>query len=261
MTLRIEQDFEYIGDDYWSWRAWIVGDEAQLRRVESVRWLLHPSFSPSVVVRTDRSSGFRLETSGWGTFLLRAEVRFENGETAPLRHDLELEYPEASVPTPVSARDARSGGASLSSRPTKRGPSRGGGSHVPREIKTVFLSYGSADRQRATICRSALEGLGIAVTDASGIAPGAPIELAIADQISNADATIAVVSGDIPSTFVAREINASLNAGKPTLVLTDAEPGPLMGVNEGVMVQRFDATNAGGITATLNFLKTQPPQR
>jgi hypothetical protein len=37
---------------------------------------------------------FRLETSGWGTFRLRAEVIMKNGRKQDLRHELELHYPD-----------------------------------------------------------------------------------------------------------------------------------------------------------------------
>ena len=34
MTLRIAQDFAYVGNDYWNWRAWIETSCRMYRRLE-----------------------------------------------------------------------------------------------------------------------------------------------------------------------------------------------------------------------------------
>jgi hypothetical protein len=41
----------------------------------------------------DRLSKFRLETAGWGVFLIRATVKHKDGRETPLQHYLTLEYP------------------------------------------------------------------------------------------------------------------------------------------------------------------------
>jgi len=43
VKLAIAQDFEYIGNDYWRWRAWIEGKPSDLDAIEKVTWFLHPT--------------------------------------------------------------------------------------------------------------------------------------------------------------------------------------------------------------------------
>lgn len=92
--LLIKQDQHYRGKDWWNWSVWLEGREADLKEVQEVKWHLHPTFNPSVVCRRDRSDGFRLESSGWGTFTLMAEITMSDGSTHLIRHELELYYPE-----------------------------------------------------------------------------------------------------------------------------------------------------------------------
>lgn len=258
MTFRIAQDYEYRGNNYWNWRAWIEGDRSPLSQIASVRWLLHPSFSPSVVMRDDPATRFLLETSGWGTFVLRAELHLAAGGTLTLRHNLQLEYPDEAPESSSRKQPAPARGAAPRSAPEKMPgpPPRFEPNAVappkPATTKKVYLSYGSADRRRAKALREALEKLGISVLDDSQIAPGAPFELALLDMLSSADATVAYVSSSIPSAFVAQEINASHSAGKPTLVVTDQELGPIAGVSDEIVVKQFDLNE---IATTLHDLK------
>ena len=68
MSYRIAQDFEYVGNDYWRWSAWIEGSDAELDKVKEVVWILHPSFSQPRVVSKQPSDKFRLKTGGLGYF-------------------------------------------------------------------------------------------------------------------------------------------------------------------------------------------------
>lgn len=98
--LRIAQDQDSQGHDWWTWSVRIEGSAAELEPVEKVVWRLHPTFNPSEVESRNRAEGFRLDTSGWGTFRLSAVLHRRGGTTKTLQHDLELFYPEhASAPT------------------------------------------------------------------------------------------------------------------------------------------------------------------
>jgi transcription initiation factor IIF auxiliary subunit len=48
MTLVIRQTASYAGSDAggerWNWSVWIDGPDAELDQVESVEWVLHPTF-------------------------------------------------------------------------------------------------------------------------------------------------------------------------------------------------------------------------
>lgn len=213
MTLRIAQDFQYVGNDYWKWRAWIEGDE--LDQVEQVVWILHPSFAkPRITVKT-RDNGFRIDASGWGTFLLRADLALKGGGTRALRHSLVLEYPDDSV-------------AALRSSAVS-----------PSRTASVFLSYSSIDARAAARLRDGLQKAGVQVMDQSGLAPGEPWQDALVNMISRADAVVSLVSDDEPGPMVSAEMGHALAADKPTLALLSEGSGTPR-LPEGVQVRSFN---------------------
>lgn len=240
MTLKIAQDQSYVGQDFWHWSAWIEGPADELATVERVDWLLHPSFSPAVVPSTERSTGFRLERSGWGSFVLRARVHRVSGSDLTLRRMLELWYPDGDEAQPKSA------------------PLRSASEPPPSKPRRVYLSYGAEDRRRALALRRSLESIGLEVVDESLIQPGEPWDIALRKLQAGADATVAFVSSDTPSTIVAREIDSSARAGKPTLVIASDEFGDLLGIDPGVPVAHVSAEDPSGIAAAIDALGIDP---
>ena len=93
--MRIKQTEKYEGQDWWKWSVWIDGQD--LNNVEQVTWKLHPSFPQPERVISDPGSKFRLDTAGWGTFLVRADVKLKDGTNRELEHELELHYPDGTV--------------------------------------------------------------------------------------------------------------------------------------------------------------------
>jgi hypothetical protein len=63
------------------------------------------------------------------------------------------------------------------------------------------------------------------------------------------------VSSDTPSPFVAREVNASMQAGKPTLVIASDEFESIIGVDSVVPVTRINTEDPTGISVALKMLK------
>ena len=100
MALTIEQDFNYKGDDYWRWSIWLGGPDEEVAAVDHVVYTLHPTFPNPVRTVTDRSSRFRLDTAGWGTFLIYAKVVGRDKQEQHLQHQLELSYPD-DAPAPA----------------------------------------------------------------------------------------------------------------------------------------------------------------
>lgn len=95
MSLRVEQGFEYQGNDYWTWWLWIEGPDAELDAIDHVVYKLHNTFPDPVRKVKDRTSKFRLETCGWGVFIVRIRVVGKDGTPlATLQHQLVLEYPD-----------------------------------------------------------------------------------------------------------------------------------------------------------------------
>ncbi|WP_428663051.1 pYEATS domain-containing protein [Runella sp.] len=95
-SIKIAQDYEYMGEESWKWWIWIEGSGKILDRISHVTYYLHSSFPNPVRTITDRKSKFELKTSGWGVFRIRATVTFKNGEVQQLTHYLKLGYPDGS---------------------------------------------------------------------------------------------------------------------------------------------------------------------
>lgn len=92
--MQIRQFEEYAGRDWWKWAVWLDGSSNELNEVEYVEWRLHPTFPDPVRRATDRGTGFRLETGGWGVFPIHAAVHLKDGTTLKLKHHLQLHYPD-----------------------------------------------------------------------------------------------------------------------------------------------------------------------
>ncbi len=219
MSYRIAQDFSYVGRDYWHWWAWIEAEPDALARVRRVDWILHPTFKVQRITSTDRAQAFRLETSGWGTFLLRADVVLENGELVHLRHNLRLEYPEK------QEKGAQLLGTSADGTAVAAGP-RGAGAPSRSEKKdtsarplTVYLSYGAQDARLAGKVKGYLEKSGVHWLDSTSVKTGAPVNETIERLISSADAVVGIVGDDDVSPWVISELKTGIASGKRSFTL------------------------------------------
>ena len=100
MALSIQQGQKYLGHDRWEWSLWLQGTTEELDSVDHVLYILDPTFHNPVRLVSDRTTNFRLETSGWGTFTIHAKAVHRDGRETPLNHDLVLQYPDG---TPTAA--------------------------------------------------------------------------------------------------------------------------------------------------------------
>jgi transcription initiation factor IIF auxiliary subunit len=100
MALSIQQDTKYLGNGRWQWSVWVEGEPEELNRIDHVVYILDPTFHNPVRQIDDRSTKFRLDTSGWGTFTIYAKAVLQDGSEEPLQHDLLLVYPDG---TPTAA--------------------------------------------------------------------------------------------------------------------------------------------------------------
>jgi transcription initiation factor IIF auxiliary subunit len=93
MSLKLRNDWNYVGDDRWDWEVYLVGDKPkELAAVDYVKYILHPTFPNPIREIHDRSRGFRLKTNGWGSFEIKAFVYLKNGKKLDLKHNLTLYY-------------------------------------------------------------------------------------------------------------------------------------------------------------------------
>lgn len=97
--MKIAQDQQYKGEDWWEWSVWIDAEPEDLKAIDKVVWRLHPTFPEPEREVSNRSENFRLKTAGWGTFEIKADVIMNGGKRLKLRHDLELHYPDG-MPAP-----------------------------------------------------------------------------------------------------------------------------------------------------------------
>ncbi len=93
MALSLQQNQEYKGSGRWRWAVWLDGGDEELNSVEHVTYILHPTFNNPVRRISDRSTNFRLETSGWGNFTMHAKIDYHDGHEDTLDHDVILLYP------------------------------------------------------------------------------------------------------------------------------------------------------------------------
>ena len=216
MSYRIGQDFSYSGNDYWRWWAWIDGEDPELDNIAEVTWILHPSFSQSQRKTNDRATKFRLETSGWGTFLLRAELALKDGEKRSLKRNLRLEYP----------------GDSSAQAPEKRAA-------APSSRPTVYLSYSTEDSKVAANLRSSLGQLGFEVRDQSSLSAGEPFSESLQLMLARADTFLALIGGEQASPWVNSEIRAAMASSKPAIILVSQET-PVAGLPSDIQQVQVD---------------------
>ena len=79
--------------NYFRWKVFVDEDKNTLDKIDSVEYLLHPTFPIPDQVGSDRDSKFALETSGWGEFDILITVNFKDGCTERLKYRLDLRKP------------------------------------------------------------------------------------------------------------------------------------------------------------------------
>lgn len=75
---------------YYDWKVFVDEDAQVLESIDHVTYFLHPTFPNPVRTINDPSTGFALETSGWGEFEIRARVQYKDGSTESTSYKLDL---------------------------------------------------------------------------------------------------------------------------------------------------------------------------
>lgn len=223
MEYRIAQSQKYLGNDYWSWSSWIEASPDALQEIDRVVWILHPTFRPSRIERRSRETQFRLDTAGWGTFRLRADLHKPSGELVSISHMLELAYPNEAEAASSSEALSRQGSEAAATPPTPY----------------VFLSYSSEDAAQANAVREAMQRLGVRIREAKEITPGLPFEAAVRKMIRESSGVMGVLGSDYASPYVIAEMKLAEAEEKPAIALLPE------GVEAPLVLSTFQATRFG----------------
>jgi len=211
MSLAIDQSAQPAGKGRWDWSVWVDGPDAELDQVDSVEWILQPTFTPSAVLVTDRESKFKLDNSGWGEFEISALVRVKSGSQQHLKHRLRLagteDAPEA----------------------------------APDENASVFISAGISDGMWEDAVRQALTSHGVNVYTASDLPPSVPVEAAISSILDQASVIVGIFSAR-PAPWAEHEVKQALQKDVPVIPLTvgpDAKVPPALRGRQAVHLQKL----------------------
>ena len=181
LRLRLKSEASRIKEDWWSWKVWVDGTDDALDQVESVKYLLHPTFPNPIRVVKDRQSKFELSDRGWGEFAITAQVTTKTGETISLEHWIEFKQPGTSV-------------------------------EVERK-PCVFLSFSATDRQMGQILKDSLESQGIEVLSPEDVPMEDSWLSALAQGIPRAQVVAFLVSGELRG-FAEQELAFAQKSGK-----------------------------------------------
>jgi len=232
MSYTIAQKAEYAPRstssrvDWWKWGVWIEASDAELDLVKAATWLLHPSFPQPERTVSDRTTKFRLDSAGWGTFMISCELQIEGGEDSViLEHQLELEYPEGESRTP-----ARKG----------------------VDGAVVYLSFPSETSNLVHKIQKKLESEGVRVLNINNAQLGIPLAEASRQMICAAHAVVAIQDGQRPSEFVRKDVEEAAGASVPTMQF-------MVGGNEGQVSSESTSTRAPFLIEHVDTYEAQEP--
>lgn len=88
MTIKIENIAQPTGErrkvagrgelPWYTWRVWVDEDPTILDQIESVEYLLHPTFLRPRRISKDRVHNFELVSAGWGQFWIEVTIVFKD---------------------------------------------------------------------------------------------------------------------------------------------------------------------------------------
>jgi hypothetical protein len=204
MTLTVAQRAEPVDENHWAWSVWLEGSPAELDTVNEVVWKLHPTFSPSVHRVKSRAKKFKLNASGWGEFMIYAEVETKDGRSTSLEHWLTLGRTPSGAPAPTKTGEPPPG-PDKTSRPT------------------VFLSYSLDNANLAAHVAQALTKSNYSVTRDVDIPAGEELLLWSKDQIAKS-AAVLLLGADEVGIAQGREVQIAQSAGIPVIPVTVGSP-------------------------------------
>jgi hypothetical protein len=175
MSIEIKQESRNKGNSWWAWSVWLKGTKTELDRIEYVTYRLHPTFRVPIRTIRTRKNGFRLDSSGWGGFTIRLDMKYKTGKSVSRSHKLAFEKDNRK---PVSSRG---------------------------RTPVVFVSSSAADTPYATAIINALKSAQVIPRDSSALEPSASLQSSLRKSFQESDAAIAIIS-DVSSPWQDAEL-------------------------------------------------------
>ena len=190
LNIRLTNSASSKGNDRWNWSVWLEGEDHELDQIKAVEYILHPTFRNPHRIVTDRNSNFRLDSNGWGEFMIHAKITTVHETTFSMDHWLRLSE-EGDEPAPTRAAPAEAN----------------------KKPKRVYLSFGNADLYLASQVGKFLQEHGVEVVTGNDITAGESIGRAIQSSIGHSDSVVALVSNE-SSQWVNVELEEAVKQGK-----------------------------------------------
>jgi transcription initiation factor IIF auxiliary subunit len=94
---KVVQSSKYEGEDWWQWSVWIEAKANELDKIDNVIYNLHFTFNDPVRIIKTRKNKFKLDSSGWGTFIIYVRINFKDETVLDIEHELVLHYPDGTA--------------------------------------------------------------------------------------------------------------------------------------------------------------------
>ncbi|MEM9545549.1 MAG: pYEATS domain-containing protein [Bacteroidota bacterium] len=172
-------------ENYWDWSVWIDASHEDLNKINSVVYILHPTFKNRVRTIASRNTKFKLRSKGWGEFRIYIRIYFNEEGLEPLylTHDLKLFQ-------------------DYSSSKSK-----------------VFISSQFMDKEKAKDLKDELTKENFDVLAVDDLNTGSNIFESIENRIAESD--IMIVLGDTFTRYQMHELNSALEKDKEVFIISE----------------------------------------
>jgi transcription initiation factor IIF auxiliary subunit len=97
LKIKFNNIARYVGmrhvQNWYEWMVYVDEPDDVLQKIDAVEYLLHRSFPNPLRRRTDPSTNFSIESSGWGGFDIRITVFLKDGSRLETSYLLDLSKP------------------------------------------------------------------------------------------------------------------------------------------------------------------------
>jgi transcription initiation factor IIF auxiliary subunit len=102
--------FKKNNDDWYDWCIFVDENFDVINSIKSVEYILHSTFPDPIRSIESKHSKFALFSSGWGEFLVKIRVHYENGSLSTISYYLRLErdnWPRKQAPNTFPDNETR----------------------------------------------------------------------------------------------------------------------------------------------------------